>query len=436
MQTQKHLNQWLWRWHIIAGLISLPFMLMLSITGILYLFKEQYNNALYNQYRFVDIPAQYSNGDNPDTASYSHQLRAAHGVTSKPIMQVILPTTANQATAFRVQGKQGEHTKHLIYVNPYTAEVTGQLNQRHTLMYKIRKLHGELLLSQPGTYLVELVASWFLVLIATGLYIWWPGKRFEKSRTAGFFTVRIRKGKRVFYRDLHAVGGFWLSIVMAVILAGGMPWTEFFGDQLKWVQKHTDTGYPKHWKRSNDLQSNVLAQPLSLEKMVSIAQTQKLKGAITINLPLDTTGVFSLTNRSLLLRDQQVIHFDQYSGAVLKQLNWSEVGILMELRQVAMRFHQGEYGLVNWLCILLIVITFSITTAAGMVSYLIRRPKGRWGLPKVPTQFKANYGLVAVIALSGLVFPLFGASVVLILSVHFILTRYRSIKAAGVSTTP
>ena len=36
------LSQWLWKWHVIAGLISLPFVIVLAITGGIYLFKDDY----------------------------------------------------------------------------------------------------------------------------------------------------------------------------------------------------------------------------------------------------------------------------------------------------------------------------------------------------------------------------------------------------------
>lgn len=418
MLKQKQLNRWFWRWHIIAGLVTLPVMLLLSLTGIAYLFKEHYNDAIYDDYRFVEVPLALVDNLVSSRASYRDQLIAAKGVTSKPIMQVTLPKELNQTTVFRVQGEKGDHTRNLIYVNPYTAEVTGQVNQRDTLMYKIRKLHGELLLSTPGTYVVELVASWFLMLIVTGLYVWWPAKRFSQSAVAGFFTIRTQKGQHLFYRDLHAVGGFWLSLVMAVILAGGMPWTDVFGEQLKWVQSQTDTGYPKRWNRSAGLSSVESGQPLSLDEMVDIAHAQTLQGQITIKLPMQSDGVFTVSNRSFLLRDQQVTHFDQYTGVVLDHYTWADVGVLMNLRQVAMRFHQGEYGLINWLFVLLVVIVFTLTTAAGLASYLIRKPKGRWGFPTVPIGFRAGYGVAGLMIVCGVMFPLFGASVVLILTVE------------------
>lgn len=421
MLKQKQLNRWFWKWHVIAGLISLPVMLLLSITGVIYLFKEHYNNAIYSEARFVE-PARSASGtphlDQPhldQQLSFDTQLASVKAVTDLHVSQLILPTAENQANAFRLHAKKGDHTRNLVYVNPYTAEVSGQLNQRETLMYKVRKLHGELLLSKVGTLTVELIASWFIVLIITGLYVWWPTKRFKDAGLAGFFTLRTKKGKRVFFRDLHAVGGFWLSLLMLIILSGGMPWTDTFGGGLKWVQKQTNTGYPTHWNNARGLESSGGEQALSLDRMVEIAKNQQLPGQLTIKLPMDETQVFSVTNRSLWLRDQQSLHFDQYTGNLVKSYHWGDVGILMEMRQIAMRLHQGEYGFANWIIVLVIVLLFTVSTSAGLVSYILRKPKGRWGIPTVPEGFQVGLGIISIIAVLGVVFPIFGASLLVII---------------------
>lgn len=416
---QKELNRWFWRWHIIGGLICLPVMLLLSVTGILYLFKSDYNHAIYQDILQIEAPTSSAM-----PVSYQRQLNSVQQVFSHPVMQVVLPETANQTTGFRLHS-HGGHARNMVYTHPYTGEVLGEIQQKQTLMYTIRKLHGEILLGTPGTLLVEWVASWFVVLIVTGLYIWWPAKKFSLS---GFFTIRRGASRRIFWRDIHAVFGFWLSIFMLVILAGGMPWTDVFGSNLKWVQDKTDAGYPENWRSTRGLTSQVILptesdQPvlsvlpsdrLSLDAIVSIVQEQELKGRITIKLPIETQGVFSVSNRSFWLSDQQVLHFDQYSGELVQALTWHDVGILMDLRQVAMRLHQGEYGKANWYIVFVITLLFTLSTAAGLVAYVIRKPKGRWGLPEVPDDFGVSRGVLFMIAVLAVLFPLFGASVIVL----------------------
>lgn len=419
---QKKLNRWFWRWHIIAGLMCLPVMLLLSVTGILYLFKADYNHLVYQDILQVDAPKEMA-----ASVSYQTQLENVQRQSDHPVMQVFLPETREQTTGFRLHNHG--HSRHVVYTDPYTGEVLGGIQQKQTLMYKIRKLHGEILLDTPGTLIVELVASWFVVLILTGIYIWWPAKTFS---LAGFFTVRCNGSRRMFWRDMHAVFGFWLSIFMLVILAGGMPWTDVFGKNIKWVQEQTNTGYPEHWRSSKGVQSAENSQTtISLDKVAEIAQERLLKGQVSIKLPVGADGIFSITNRSFWLSDQKVVHVDQYSGEVIKALNWQDVGFLMDLRQVAMRLHQGEYGRANWYAVLLITLLFTVSTAAGFIAYLIRKPKGRWGFPEVPNDFKVGYFILSLITLLGVLFPLFGVSLIAISLYDYLMNLRKDKVVAG-----
>lgn len=418
----RGLRQWLWKWHVIAGLLCLPVMALLCITGSIYLFKDNYNDYRYQDARFVDTSS--SNG----MALYQKQLETAKNFSDHPIMSMTLATDPSQATQFRQHAKG--HTRNLVYVNPYSNEVSGTFSQPESLMYTVRKLHGELLLGQVGSRIVELVASWFIVLAITGIYIWWPARSFvDKNgaiRKGGFFTVRRKNGKRVFWRDMHSVLAFWMSIFMLIILAGGMPWTELFGDNLKWVQKKTDTGYPKHWRNAKGLSSQITGEnpsSLTLDKVVKIANARNLEGTLTIKLPQDAKGVFSVSNTAFWLEQQQVLHIDQYSGELIKALTWKQVGILMELRQVFMRLHQGEYGIANLVAVLLVAMTFFVAILASVISYFLRKPKGEFGLPKPPIGFKPDKLVFAAIVILAVLFPAFAISAALIFIVSLLLPR-------------
>ena len=44
-----------WRWHFYAGLLVAPFMVMLALTGIIYLFKPQLDPLMYGE--LLNVPA-------------------------------------------------------------------------------------------------------------------------------------------------------------------------------------------------------------------------------------------------------------------------------------------------------------------------------------------------------------------------------------------
>jgi len=55
MNKSKTLNAWLWKWHIIAGLFCTPFMIVLAVTGSIYLFKGYFNDYVYSDARFIRV---------------------------------------------------------------------------------------------------------------------------------------------------------------------------------------------------------------------------------------------------------------------------------------------------------------------------------------------------------------------------------------------
>ncbi len=406
------LNAWLWKWHFIAGMISLPFILLLSITGGIYLF-----NADYEQEAKAGLQKVVAT-ENP--IRFQQQLDLVSKYTGNKPTSMTIPSNANEATEF-IYGRFGK--KKSIYVDPYKATISGNYAAKNTSMYTVRKLHGELLGGSFGTKIVELIASWMVVLILTGIFIWWPVRKWSLK---GLFTYRTKVDKRTFYRDLHAVTGFWISIFLFLVLAGGFPWTDVVGSNFKWLQKVTNTGYPETWD-GRKLQSELTEETISLDEMVTIAKSLNLKGSVSIGIPKSSKSTFSVSNKTIDLHAQKKFHFDQYSGAQIVKNDWKDVGVLMRGRMWLMAFHQGEFGAWNWWLLLGLAIVLTIMSAAAIVSYLLRKRKDSWGIPKVPAKFKAGKGIVCLIILLGIIFPLFGVSIVLIYLYEKIKNRKKSL---------
>ncbi len=405
---QRKLNQWLWKWHFIAGLVSLPFVVLLAITGGVYLFKDYYEAPKQEHIKRVEPKGV--------AVPYSKQWQVAKSKLHKPPFTMVVPTRKNQATVFS-SGMFSHKTS--VYVNPYTAQVTGVISPKDSNMHTVRKLHGELLLGKFGTKIVELVASWMFVLIITGIYVFWPNK---KEGLKGFVSIRFNQGKRILYRDLHAVLGFWISILLLATLAGGMPWTDVFGANFKWLQKVTQTGFPKTWS-ARGLTSKIDGQAVSLDEMVALAKSMNLKGDVSVAIPSSPKGVYSIYNTTFDLGAQKRFHFDQYSGEQLIKHNWDDVGVLMRGRMWFMAFHQGQFGLWNWFLMLFVALLLAFVAIAALISYLKRKKAGVWGVPKVPKPFKMGYGVMLLIAVLGIVFPLFGVSAIVIAGVEFLFNK-------------
>ena len=112
------------------------------------------------------------------------------------------------------------------------------------------RLHGELLMGDRGSMVVELAASWTIMMILTGLYLWWPR---QAQGPGGSRLSRLAAGSRIFWRDLHSVTGVWISVLVLFLLLSGLPWAKSWGNYLKAVRRLTGTAVAQQdWTTGSD----------------------------------------------------------------------------------------------------------------------------------------------------------------------------------------
>ena len=104
---KNRLYSWLWKSHVIAGIIIDPFVLLLSLTGIIYLFKDNYEKELFQTYKTIK--------PNGKQIPYEEQLKIAKSNWSKNPQAIALPTTKNQSTQF-TSGRFSH--KSSVYIHP------------------------------------------------------------------------------------------------------------------------------------------------------------------------------------------------------------------------------------------------------------------------------------------------------------------------------
>ncbi|MDG6746078.1 PepSY domain-containing protein, partial [Staphylococcus aureus] len=90
----------IWRWHFWAGLLVLPVLLMLSLTGAIYLFNDELNDAIYPEMRLVAPHARQV----PISRMIEAALVAYPGTASR----VDMPGRADRSAVIFVNPDQGE----------------------------------------------------------------------------------------------------------------------------------------------------------------------------------------------------------------------------------------------------------------------------------------------------------------------------------------
>lgn len=453
-----------WRWHFWAGLFVIPFMLILATTGIIYLFKPQLDSVMYPHQMYVQPAAVM--------LPYTAQVSAAQKAYPDAKISKFTPNYAANRSAevtFTTPNKRNL----TLFVNPYTGEVLGERDEDNNFQSIVRKIHGELMIGKLGDYLVEMAACWGLVLLITGLYLWIPRQKFT---IWGTLIPRLgTKNKRIFWRDLHAVPGFYGLLLIGFLILTGLPWSGFWGETFAnvWSQfpaqmsanvpqstlltgslnKNTDHTVPwaveklpipqsvatnqnhKGHNESNSINSknrNSLEMAVNLNSVVALAILKGAPAGFSVSFPQTETGVYTISSFPNNPTQETTLHIDQYTGKVLADVRWKDYGLVPKAVEMGIAIHQGKlFGLANQLLMLFACLGVIVLCISGVVMWWIRRPKeaGFIGAPALPPHIQQWKIPLAIVAVLGIAFPLVGLSLVTVLLLdYFLLSRIPLLK--------
>lgn len=424
----------IWRWHFYAGLFCIPFVLWLALTGSVYLFRPQVE-------ALIDRPYAEVASAGPRASAAAQVAAAERAVTGSVLHRYQLPDTPRQAVQVLV-GKGGTETR--VYVHPQTLAVLKVVNEDDRLMRIVFRLHGELLAGDPGSCVVELAASWAIVMILSGLFLWWP----RGSGAAGVVYPRLRSGGRRFWRDLHGVTGFWVSFMALFLLLSGLPWAKSWGSYLKAVRTVAEGTVRQDWTtgQSGELTARRAADAGTRAMMGEHAEHGGMTMAhpATSYAPLDrligTVGALKLASPVLIapptgpgapwtaksdaadrpLRTDLTL---DVSGRVLSRKDFGERRLVDRLVGHGIAVHEGAlFGTVNQLLNLLTALGLCLVSVGGAVMWWRRRPADLLGAPPRPAG-TASTGFFALVGGLAVLLPLFGASLAAVLATERLVLR-------------
>lgn len=436
-----------WRWHFYAGLYVAPFLIMLAVTGLIMLWAA----TLYGR----DGEKTYLVAPQATTAPVSTQAEAAYGEVAGQIVQYIAPRTPEQASLFRIN--QGD-SSFMVAVDPYTGKALGHWDRRNGLYDLAETIHGTLLIGDLGDRLIEIASGFGIVLVVTGLYLWWP------RDNKGFATVLIpqlsAKGRQL-WKSLHLSVGFYASLFLVVFLLSGLTWAGIWGEKYtqawstfpaeKWDNvplsdaTHASMNYDGikevPWALeqtpmpASGSTSGIIGtpegQPVTLDAVVTLARALGFDQRFQLAFPGDETGVWSIS-RDTMSNDSanpladRIVHVDQYTGRILADVGFADYGVAGKAMAAGVAFHVGAIGLWNLVLVTIFCLAIIFLSVSGFVMWWKRRPKGaaRLVAPSVGEPGPLwKTGAFVMLAVS-LLFPLSGAVLVAVLLLDLLVLRH------------
>ncbi len=441
-ETATAFYRTIWRWHFYAGLVVMPLVLLLAVTGAIYLFKPQVERWEERAFQNLPTAGAVTPGAQRDAA-----LAAFPGATFHSYR---LPERDGDAAMIHLALPGGRAMRD-VFVSPQ-GKVLGSFDPDTRFIAIDHDLHGQLLLGPRGSWIVEFAASWAIMMILTGLFLWWPNGR----SLAGVVWPRLGRGSRVFWRDLHAVTGFWVSGLALVLLVTGLPWAHVWGsgfkavrEQMGWVsgpQDWTIGGRPaasgEHAEHDHTAMmasgsgmsergmthvmpdGTVMTMPsISLGTIVARAKGEHLPFPVLVTPPGaqarwgKSSGTAWTVKSDAQNRPLRVtITYDPMTGKETGREVFADKHLIDRVVGHGVAWHEGQlFGLFNQLVGVATALMLVILTVSGFVMWRRHKPADRLGAPPLPPVPARPRSLMAAVLVLAALLPLLAISLIVLL---------------------
>jgi uncharacterized iron-regulated membrane protein len=490
-------RQWrtVWRIHFYSGIFALPFILLMAITGLVILYTQPIQDWIHGDLYKVDV--------GEETVPYEDQVAAVEeAYPDAEVISMTTPSAADRATILGLEGSSQHTAGNQAFVDPYTGEVLGSNEEGGTIVGLANRLHGFLniegvtvdlptvsALWDDGPVMREYVlfdlvletfGVWALVLVFSGLFLYWPrrspvanggsgnGSNGARSQTG---ILRIRRGVtgRARWRDLHGFSGFLLLSVLVLTVISGLAWSTYWGTNFAALADEVTPGQAVEAPSSeigtrgdldrlgNHINWNTgdfpipasyatatdgdTPAPMRLNDIVAIAEDEGMKPGYTVYFPTNVTddngdttyGAFTISNSwPRKTGEARDLYLDQFTGETLATQEAYGYGTIGYGMDTLVSTHMGtQLGIFSRLMMTALCVLAICSVSSALVMYTKRRRPGTAGLPRRPADVRLPRRLALVAGVSAIVFPHWGVSALAILGLdRFVIRRVPRLRTA------
>ena len=315
IKKRRTVKYWIGQLHLWLGLASGLVVLIVSITGCLFVFQKEISEAVGREKYFI------SPGKGPvlPVTVLLQKAQSALG-TGMPVNNIVSYKQPDRSWEFMAYAENDSALTYFgsipyfksAFINPYTGALTGIKDYKYDFFSIVKAIHWSLLLK---TGIGQPIVGWstlvFVLLLITGLVLWWPKKWTKTTRDRSFSIKWKASFKRVNY-DLHNVPGFYSLFPALILSLTGMvfwlPPTPPLQVVVKSVEAARSTGIPL------DIAYQEALTQLPRAVRLGISPAADKEGTIYVAGYQDRETYYGA----------DVLQFDQYSGKLLHRRNNSE----------------------------------------------------------------------------------------------------------------
>jgi len=205
--------------HLWLGLASGLVICIVALSGALLVFEEELEPLLYPQFHTVSTPGGQRLPLDRIVAAATAEY------PGKKLIRLEVEPHENRTVIVGLQ--HGSKPKEVlsVAVDPYSGKAVASRWEQASFFSVVLRLHRYLCLGDTGKWITGISCSMFLVIMLTGMVLWWPSRQNRKQR----FRIKWNASAKRLNWDLHAVLGFYAWPLVFLIALTGLVWS------YKWV---------------------------------------------------------------------------------------------------------------------------------------------------------------------------------------------------------
>jgi uncharacterized iron-regulated membrane protein len=320
------LGRFFFRVHLWTAVSSGLFFVVLAVSGSLLGFQEKIDRALhFRLYEVVPAP-QYL-----PLSEILSSLRKAF--PSDDVVAVTMPVSPRDAWSVALPSG-------IASIDPYTGRVLGVRQRGTAFVGVISQIHISLACGRIGRTAVRWIDFAALVLLLSGIQLWWPVRRIGIRRRS--FSGRQASATRRFWVDVHNSAGALSFVILMVLVATGAVLS--CEGSVVWLLDRLS----QHDPRS----AAVLVQPLESTPYVSVDRAlaigkAALPGAMPTRMQMPAYGgtyKIEMTSVARFGSDAtDVITLDPYSGKILADNSSRNASLAERVLTTTAALHTGSF---------------------------------------------------------------------------------------------
>lgn len=357
--------------HLWLGVSSGLVVFIVALTGSLLVFEDELEPVIDREFHIA--AAHEGKQRLPLDVLQSHVINAFPG--KKPV-KITIEKEADRNVIFGLKNGKKEKDILSVAVDPYSGIIAASRVEQDAFFSVVLRLHRYLCLEETGKIITGISCVMFLVIMITGLVLWWPNRKNRKQR----FTIKWNaKFKRLNW-DLHAIFGFYVLPFVFLIAMTGLVWS------YKWVNNiifMTFDGKPQQKREAPASLSQLNTRNSgTLEKIYKATnKTLPNPGKILVTLPESDSLSITISkadDNAPIANIVNFLYFDKNTGNLVKTRLYAEETKGMQVRRLIYPIHTGS--LLGWptkIIAFIVALIAASLPVTGVVIWLGRKFKGR-----------------------------------------------------------